>query len=408
MAEVIRYVDPDASGSETGLDWANAYTSLSAWSTAEETNLVNDQNTHRVICRASVGTADTTLCVISSTWYTSETYNLTIEAASTDRASKTGFDESKYRLDTVDGSGSFINFTNFITIDGLQFRHTYSSQASRSAISLRNFGSGSHLQYVKNCYIKTVGGDPSYLINGLQVLDTEISPTIENCVFEGTNDDNGIKISNGNVTKVNNCIVKGFKYGVYESVAQNSVEVTNCAIFDSSSQDWFGDVNYTTCVTDDPKTGSVRPFGDNWNNEFNDPTNNDFTLLTGGNCYLGGTPISGLTTDIEGDSYHVTTPSVGVDEFVNLVEVNLLTIDSILHSPSISIGAISNVGALTLVSMLYNVTVEALFYFIDSFGKSKVTKSKLPGKPSIVKSKRPGKPSIDKSKRPGKPEIIGK
>ena len=59
MAEVITYLDPDAGGTGSGADWTNASTSMSAWETGENTNLVTDGDWHHLYCRASSGTADT-------------------------------------------------------------------------------------------------------------------------------------------------------------------------------------------------------------------------------------------------------------------------------------------------------------------------------------------------------------
>ena len=68
-AQVIRYVDPDAAGAANGTSWADAYTSLSAWEAAEQTDLVSAGNYHTVYCRSSGGTDDTTPFAINS-WTT--------------------------------------------------------------------------------------------------------------------------------------------------------------------------------------------------------------------------------------------------------------------------------------------------------------------------------------------------
>ncbi|HEY9200764.1 MAG TPA: DUF1320 domain-containing protein [Gammaproteobacteria bacterium] len=77
MAEIIRYVDPDAQGANNGLTPADAYTSLNAWNAAEATDLVAAGDTHLCICSASAGTISTGQFAING-WTTSETNFITI------------------------------------------------------------------------------------------------------------------------------------------------------------------------------------------------------------------------------------------------------------------------------------------------------------------------------------------
>ena len=54
MAEVIRYVDTDIVGGDAdGTSWANAYSSLTIWEAAEQTDLPTDGDWHHVFVRAS-------------------------------------------------------------------------------------------------------------------------------------------------------------------------------------------------------------------------------------------------------------------------------------------------------------------------------------------------------------------
>jgi hypothetical protein len=67
--------------------------------------------------------------------------------------------------------------------------------------------------------------------------------------------------------------------------------------------------------TEFTESTNINPSGSDWANEFVNAAAGDFTLLNTGNLYQGGTDVS-LATDMDGDAYHATTPSIGVDEYV--------------------------------------------------------------------------------------------
>ena len=105
----------------------------------------------------------------------------------------------------------------------------------------------------------------------------------------------------------------GFFYaGDLTAINNACVNVTD-DFYDNSSGSISIDHNAST---DGDGTNSVSPSGSDWDNEFNDPDNGDFTLLNSGNCYQGGTTITGGPTyDIDGDEWDASTPSIGVDEY---------------------------------------------------------------------------------------------
>jgi len=60
----------------------------------------------------------------------------------------------------------------------------------------------------------------------------------------------------------------------------------------------------------------VSPSGSDWDNEFTDPANGDFTPLDSGNIYHAGIAISGLTTDMSGETWN-DPPTIGANEVVS-------------------------------------------------------------------------------------------
>jgi hypothetical protein len=96
--QIVRYVDPDATGNNSGTSWENAYTSLSAWDAGEGADLVALDQYHTVYCRSSSGTADTTQLVL--TGWTTSTRNY-IEIIGDNDSGQ--WDATKYRMELASG-----------------------------------------------------------------------------------------------------------------------------------------------------------------------------------------------------------------------------------------------------------------------------------------------------------------
>lgn len=300
MAEVNRYIDPDVSGGAgDGTSWSDAYSSLSAWEAAEQTNLVTDGDYHIANCRASSGTADTTSVTING-WTTGASNYIEIKAASTDRAVSSSWDATKYRLDVAAGDAIY-NLEDYVRFDGLQL------EAADQAILLAMTAGEIR---ISNCRIQ----DSNYGVYLSQASDSPDSK-IWNCIIDTMGTDGIYYRTDAGTMDVYNCVVYGCTDDGIQRVSGN-INVVNCAVF-TNGDDFIGtfsSIDY--CASDDGDgTNAVSPSGGDWDNEYTDSANGDFSLVSGGNCEGGGTdnPGSGLySTDIEGDSY-TSTWSIGCD-----------------------------------------------------------------------------------------------
>ena len=119
MAIIDVYVWPDAAGGGTGVDWTNAYTSLSAAIAAETADLVSDGNEIIFNCRSNGGTLDTT--AVDVTGYTTGASNIiTLLNA---EAHGGAWNTSVYVLQAANQDVLIIN-EEFVTILGLQIELT--------------------------------------------------------------------------------------------------------------------------------------------------------------------------------------------------------------------------------------------------------------------------------------------
>lgn len=323
MAEVVRYVDPDATGAGDGTSWTDAYTSLSAWDIAEGTDLVTDGDWHHVYVRASSGTLDSTYVTISSGWTTGASNYILIEAASSDYAVKTGIDTSRYRLKGTSNNSLYIA-VDYCRIKGLQI---LGPESNFAAIRITGQSASNDIRII-DCYLDDPNENSGY---GITADDSNVNLTVENTIADGWN--RGFTVTG--TTTFYNCVSRGRDgsdtYGGFRDTG-GTTECVNCASFNNASGYDFRDIDtVTNCASDDETgTNAVGPSGSVWDNEFNDPANGDYTLLNTGNLYDAGvgpgTDSDVPSTDIDGDSRSGSTCDIGVDEYVGGVPVTVAPI----------------------------------------------------------------------------------
>jgi len=143
-----------------------------------------------------------------------------------------------------------------------------------------------------------------------------------NCVFFSTNLGNGTGIHGegaGATINLYNTTIYGFNLGVYEDNA--TINVTNCAVCNNNDDfDSFSTGTISFCASDD-EDGANSQLLDNTNNyqdEFTDAPNGDFTLPVGSICIENGTdnPSGGLYSDDIISVARSSTWDIGVFEYV--------------------------------------------------------------------------------------------
>lgn len=322
-SDVDVYVDPDAVGGGTGVDWVNAYTSLQiAQNTRAKDISLGTGSDERFVfhVRSSGGTADTTQVQWSNTWvcdYSNGNY-LLVTPASGHEVIKSGWDSSRYRLSITDGLALYLleygSGAHAIVYDGIHCERVYSSSQYQPCIRVNACAAGT-VVILKNCRIRT----NESTLNAVYISDADCTLRMWNCIIEGSIN-NGLYVTYG-THYAWNCVIRGSGAGIGVNVGSSgTLTIENCAVFNFNDDfSISGTATIDHCASDDGDgTNPVSPSGSDWDNEYNDPTNGDYTLLNTGNCYHGGVdnPSSGLyTTDIEGDAYNSGAYSIGVDEY---------------------------------------------------------------------------------------------
>ena len=305
MAERKRYVNTDSTAGGDGTTNATAganraYATSAECEANEQDDLVTDTDYFVAECSAPSGVTDTVFLNIT-TWTTNATYYVKWQSGASDRATPAGWDGNKYSIETAAGDGIRTN-TGYVYLDGLQI------DSADQTVNI--FQSAGHV-YISNCRIQGGATQAIYLAKPGDSVDL----TIWNTIVDGAGTD-GIYYRAATNCNVYNSIVYGSGDDGIERV-EGTVNVYNSAVFGSVDEDFrgtFGTIDY--CASDDGTgTNPVAPSGADWDNEYVDSANGDFTLVASGNCEGGGTdnPGSGLySTDMDGDAY--SSPwSIGVD-----------------------------------------------------------------------------------------------
>jgi len=322
MASITTTVDTDGvSGDYSSLALAEA------GEVATYDDLVSDGNTITFYCQATTGTADTAQVQFRN-WTTGSNNYILIEGS--DFPSDGKWDASKYVLHLDDDTTYGINIEEaYCRVNKLQVLVT-ATNGSRYGINANDFGSQTTTDIrVERCIVKGVcsgtGG-----ARGIYIDDTEISNAyIYNCLVydfvSGTDSEfKGIE-SRADNTDFFNCTVHNCRTGIEEG-GSGTHNAKNCVVF-GCNDDFDGSITIDYCATDSGEgSNDQTPSGGDWDNEFTDYPNDDFTLKSGGNLVGGGTdnPSSGIYLDDITEKTRTSTWDIGVYEYID----PLVTLDS--------------------------------------------------------------------------------
>ena len=283
-ATITRYVDPDAAGAGTGLDWTNAYSSLTVWEAANNQDLTDAGGDNMVVyCRSSGGHNDPGGCTISG-WTTGDGMEITIIGS--DFPSDGVYDESKFVVDSnvavtqaIYINEAYVNLVNLqicATVTTTQYGVLFASTDTACD------------QRMDSCIIKGVcsGTGSGY---GIRIADTQsivtiYNTTIYNFVSGADTGFQGIREELCASVGIYNCTVYNNYRGILSSTA-GTMTVKNCAV-GNNVDDFFGTITMDYIVADDDHSGNCATYfafptkgtGD-WSLDFTTPGSN-FTLLS--------------------------------------------------------------------------------------------------------------------------------
>lgn len=285
------------------------YSSMVTWESTEQTDLVTDGDTHVLDCYNDWPSGLTTSVYING-WTTDATHFITIKAA--DGEGHGGIPEAGFWI-THSGFGSTIFgcFEEYTVVQDLEFIH----QSADKGLCIESFGSD--ITYNK---ILAKGLGVTLNCEGISLYNTTV---MSNTVFyQGASNVVGIYVNTAGTEQVTlyNCGAANSKTGImtfgdsgYEVIMQNCFSYNNTTNW-TVEDDTNCSHNATSSGSDDaPGGNSVINLA---SGDFNNASGGDFHLAdTDSILYHAGTNVS-LSTDVDGDSYHATTPSIGFDEIV--------------------------------------------------------------------------------------------
>ena len=314
-AELLRYVDPDAVGGGTGLDWTNAYTSLNAWEAAEQQDLTDGGGDwmHAYV-RASGGTADTIATTIVG-WTTGAATYILVEAASGDEAVITGYDETRYRLEVTDATCLGVS-EDYVRLVGLQIKQVYVGTGA-NGISFGIGASSDNLRVIAYCRISS-----SSNVNTVRaMISTDATNNFEiyNTIFDTWGND--ILNMDADVGVIYNSTF--YNSGVAGIEIDSGTWLLKNNIVAATADDFQIDagsvtIDYNASDDEDGTNSQKLVATNNYAAEFVDAPNRDFTLVSGSVADDNGTddPGSGLYSDDIAGTTRVSPWDMGAYELI--------------------------------------------------------------------------------------------
>jgi hypothetical protein len=305
-------VNVDVSGGGgTGIDLANAYSSMSALEGAEDDlgNLVTRDEWLDARMYATGGTSDTTKCTWAGWTLDSTRY---IRVWCPELTTQTAWDTSIYKL-VVNNDDAIVIQATYILFYGIQASITNGDNTSDNIFD-GSYVSGTSVVYLDRCYAKA---GTNSVCTGFSFADTEQTFYIRSCISESQSTGRG-HYHVGNTGYIYQCTHRGGANG-FRSGTSGTYTVTNDIFFDTTDDFLIGagsTVTVLDCASDDGDgTNPIAPTGGNWAGEFTDYTNGDFTPKATGNIYHAGTDLD-IAEDYRGTAFHSSTPTIGAFEYV--------------------------------------------------------------------------------------------
>lgn len=230
------YVDTDVVGGDgSGVDWANAYSSVAAAVTAKAGNLVTAQKIVRINVRGSTN-ADSTR-IAPSGYTTNSSYYLWIRVDAEDRHAGV-WSNSKYRLVASINHDSIVyNLPAYTVLEGMQMYNT-SSLGSRTIYCTSTV-------YLKECIVRGGYIHGAYVGGGSRAY---------NCVFAGSTNGPGLTTNTyaAPVLAVNCTAVNNKTYGFHANTG-TTLTAINCYAGGNQTADWgkAGTLALTNCYSAD-------------------------------------------------------------------------------------------------------------------------------------------------------------
>lgn len=307
MADLSTIVDPDGGGN---------YTSASTADNAEAQDLTDGGgDTFTIWMEASADSADTVALLVGGGWTTGATTYLRFRASAGEEALQSGVVATRARLEVTDASTVDCR-EDYVRFENLQLGCLHVG-AGGATVFGASVGAPSDIR-LTNCYLYSDGGVSSY--QGIIWDDADATLTVTNCIMYNVAD-RCIDFNAGTMT-VTNCVFRGnnFRAGI-DQESGSTLTINNTAIFNTTNDvDSGGTITIDFCAADDDLntewsvSNCVQPSGADWDNEFTDPDNGDFTPLNGGNIFEAGTTAS-TATDIAGVTWN-DPATIGAAEFV--------------------------------------------------------------------------------------------